>query len=221
MFTKEVGRFGILHWRGHCRCGRVLVVHTGLKSDPDICECHRRWYMGGETPTELVRVVPALCLDLDGTVRCSKSRAIWGPQNPGDVELLPNVEKVIAEYKARGFAIVGVTNQGPVAYGTRTEVEIEAITEATRQAFAVDPFDLILASYSYEKGSVPGRNVRSLLRKPHYGMLALAEVRMREEGTVIDWTTSIMVGDMESDQGCAEDAGVTFAWARDFFGWEK
>lgn len=206
-------------YSGACRCGRPLSVymHTSL-SVPVICDCQRRWHVDAGHVVERVVVMPALCVDLDGTVRGSKSGSLWGCVSADDVELLPNAETVLTRLVKAGYFVIGVTNQGPVGKGFRNEVESEAIQDATRAAFKVDPFHLMLASYAYEGGNTPGWNVRSLHRKPNYGMLAAAEITAREMGVVIDWNRSQFVGDMDSDQECAAAAGVRFFWAKDFFG---
>ena len=65
--------------------------------------------------------MPALCVDLDGTVRGSKSGSTWGCISAADVELLPNAEVVIARLAKAGYFVIGVTNQGPGGKGFRNE----------------------------------------------------------------------------------------------------
>ncbi len=67
-----------------------------------------------------------LMLDLDGTVRCPKSRAKF-ISDPLDQEIIPEAQLVIAHYKSQGWLIVGATNQGGVAAGHK-QLE-DAITE--------------------------------------------------------------------------------------------
>ncbi len=163
----------------------------------------------------------ALCLDLDGTVRRSRSGAQFGPTSPEDVELYPGVEETIWRWREAGFYVLGVTNQGVVGYGTRTELEVEAITAATCAAFEHDPFHAIHACYALPPGAggkVEGYAYRSLLRKPGDGMLVQAELEARDAGFLIDWDRSRFVGDRLEDLGCARAAGVPFTWAWDFFG---
>lgn len=205
-----------------CPCGRTAYV-PNLARSVDLahrCPCGRRYVVQDDRAVELPwRTLPALLLDLDGTVRASKSGAKFGPTSPADVALLPNVEGTIWAHRAAGDLVVGVTNQGVVGYGTRTELEVEAVIAATRRCFERDPFDFVCASYAHAEGTVPGWAFHSLLRKPGYGMLVLAELRARERGVIIDWPRSLMVGDREEDEACARGAGVAFKWARDFFGW--
>lgn len=210
---------------GYCACGRWILVMTTHATRPMTCPCTRRWRWVSEAVAEMIpyEIRPALCLDLDGTVRDSRSGAKFGPTDLEDVKLLPGVEETLAQARADGFYIVGISNQGVVGYGTRNEVQVEQIAAATRAAFKVDPFDDLVMAYALPTdlgGKVPPHNVFSLLRKPGYGMLVMAEERARRRGVLIDWPTSLMVGDRPEDESCARAAGVPFRWAWDFFGWE-
>ena len=59
---------------------------------------------------------PALFLDLDGTVRKTKSGGVC-PNHAEDQILLPGVLDKIHEYKRKGYKIVAVTNQGGIGLG--------------------------------------------------------------------------------------------------------
>lgn len=160
-------------------------------------------------------VRPALCLDLDGTIRHSKSSKYI--QNPDDIALFEGVEEKIWEYREKGFLIFGVTNQGGVAYNLKSPERNLKEIAATRTLFKKDPFHSIKYCYHMETGSRHPYTYRSLLRKPLTGMLALLEVEAWNEGYVVDWNNSIFVGDSEDDKGCAANAGLNFIWADDFF----
>lgn len=163
-----------------------------------------------------VQLKPALCLDLDGTVRFSKSGQFVS--KPEDIVLYPDVEQRLWKYRNDGFLIVGLTNQGGVAYGFRSEADIVHELDATRRLFRSDPFHLIEYCMMHERGTVEPWCHRSLSRKPDIGMLALAERDARVRyGVVIDWDASLLVGDRPEDQACAEKAAIAFSWANDFF----
>ncbi len=162
------------------------------------------------------RVSPALCLDLDGTVRKSKSGKFVN--GPDDIVLFSGVEQRIWDYRNKGFLIFGITNQGGVAYGLKSPVDHMAEIEATLALFDKNPFHIIKSCYHHPGGKVEPYNHRSLLRKPNIGMLALCEVEAWEMGYIIAWDDSIFVGDRPEDQECAENAGIAFQWEYDFFG---
>ena len=165
-------------------------------------------------------LVPALCLDFDGTIRRSKSGQAF-IASPEDIELFPDVERVLWSYRRAEWLICGVTNQGGVAYGYRTPEQVEEENHYTTSLFAENPFHSIIACLSHPDGSIHPYNHRSLWRKPDYGMLAHLEWQALERGVVIDWDQSVVVGDRTEDQEMALRARVEFRWAWDFFGRER
>jgi D-glycero-D-manno-heptose 1,7-bisphosphate phosphatase len=161
-------------------------------------------------------LMPALVLDLDGTIRLSKSGDFIN--GPGDVALFGDVEAKLWEYREKGFIICGVSNQGGVAFGYKLPFDAEAELDAMLALFSRPPFHIIKQAYHHPKGTVHPWNYRSLLRKPDIGMLVLCEIDAWEAHIVIDWDASLMVGDRQEDRECAERAGITFQDANDFFG---
>ncbi|MCF7910884.1 MAG: HAD-IIIA family hydrolase [Candidatus Cloacimonetes bacterium] len=164
---------------------------------------------------EIYILKPALFLDLDDTIRYSKSGGFVS--SPEDIALFEDVEEIIWNYKNEGFLICGITNQGGVAFGHKTIADNEAELQQTRSLFDHDPFDMIMSCYSMPGGKVQPYNHRSLLRKPDIGMLVQCELQAFQEGIIIDWTKSIMVGDRDTDELCAGNAGIPFYWADSFF----
>lgn len=161
---------------------------------------------------------PALLLDLDGTVRKSKTgKFISGPS---DIEILPNVEERITEYKDKGYLIIGITNQGGVAHGFKTVQAVARESIHTHQLLN-NKFDKIFACLAMEDGCNQAYAYKSLLRKPYYGMLVHAELFFFHKGIIIDWNNSLMVGDRAEDGFCAASAEIAFMQAVDFFEFEK
>lgn len=162
------------------------------------------------------KVAPALCLDLDETVRYSKKGEFIN--KPEDVALYDGVEERIWQYRDEGYLIFGITNQGGVAFGYKTPPENDAELDAMIALFERgNPFHIIKVCFHHEKGTVEPYKHRSLLRKPAIGMLALCEVEAYEAGYIVDWENSLFVGDRPEDEQCAINAGISFQWANDFF----
>lgn len=159
----------------------------------------------------------ALFLDLDGTIRTSKSgkRFIQGPE---DIVLLPNVEKSIWEYRRAEYLIFGISNQGGVAFGYKTEAEVLGELSVTAALFKKDPFHAIFYCPYHERATQEKYRRKSLSRKPHPGMLVRAEewasLRM---GCGIDWSGSLVVGDRREDYALAGGLDIDFQWASIFF----
>jgi len=156
------------------------------------------------------RPTPALCLDLDGTVRKSKTGGFIA--SPEDIELIEGMEEQIWAYKDRGFLIIAVTNQGGVAHGHKSTIQVQAEHQASYALFKRNPFDFTFTSYAMPDGKAHPFNYRSLLRKPYYGGLAYLEVVLFHREIIVDWDRSVFVGDREEDQQCAQAAGLKFIW---------
>jgi len=159
--------------------------------------------------SESHKVKPALCLDFDGTIRRSKSGQTF-IQNFNDIELMPNIEKLIWRYRNMGWLILGISNQAGVAHGFKLPLEIEHEMDTTLKLFKQNPFHIVKFCYHDGKGKIEPYNHRSLLRKPDIGMLAIMESEAWNEGFVIDWDNSLFVGDRLEDEQCAKNAGIAF-----------
>lgn len=164
-------------------------------------------------------VSAVLAVDLDGTVRRSASGRQF-IDGPDDVELYPGAEERLWRAADEGYVVVGVSNQGGVAHGFKTEDQVRAEVYATVRQFRNNPFCMVLWAVCDPAGSAVPFGVRSLQRKPHYGMLAVAEWRLKELGVIVDWDRSLVVGDRDEDMLMARDAGVGFEWAHAYFGRE-
>lgn len=204
-----------------CECGRRVVLpdkHT--LNNPYECACPWNYYTDDGRVVRIPgRVMPALVLDLDGTVRYSKDGKFIN--KPEDIALFDGVEDKLWAYRDSGYLIFGVTNQGGVAHGFKTLWGYDDEIETMFDLFDRNPFHIVKACFHHEDGKIEPYNHRSLLRKPDTGMLALCEWEAFDGGYVVDWDNSVMVGDMKSDQECARNAGIAFRWAWDFFGRPK
>lgn len=156
----------------------------------------------------LVKPCPALCLDFDGTIRKSKTGTFIKDEN--DIELIDGVEKIIWQYRQHDYLIIGISNQGGVAYGYKRPSHIEKELDATLRLFLKNPFHIVKMCYHMEEGKIEPFNHRSLLRKPDIGMLALAEFEAWNAGYMIDWNNSLFVGDRPEDEQCAKNANIRF-----------
>jgi D-glycero-D-manno-heptose 1,7-bisphosphate phosphatase len=163
-----------------------------------------------------------LFLDLDGTIRYSKSGEFI--ESPEDVVVFPDVKAKLREYRDQGYLIFGISNQGGVAFGFKTIDEIMKIEAETLRQLEGEGqnwhrlFDNIEYCFSHPEGTIEPWNCKSLLRKPYVGMLVRIEEWCRQRGYYIDYDQSLFVGDREEDQECARRAGIAFQWADDFFG---
>lgn len=167
-----------------------------------------------------MKLMPALLLDFDGTIRYSKSGKKF-IEGPDDVALFPDVESKLWEARREGYLILGVSNQGGVAFMLRSQADVDAEMDATLALFKSNPFHAVKWCIHHERGKHPALGHRSLMRKPDIGMLVMHEFECFNAGYIIDWNNSLMVGDRDEDQECAKRAGIFFDWAWQFFGREK
>lgn len=165
---------------------------------------------------KVFRTAPALCLDMDGTVRRSKSDHEGFIKGPDDIELIPGVEYIIMSYKYIGYVIYGVSNQGGVAFGYKTPEDVIDENDMTRALFEHDPIEKVVVCYCHPDGTVEPYNNESMYRKPNTGMLAIVESEAIKKGVIVDWSDSLIVGDRPEDEQLAANAGVEFIHIDDF-----
>jgi len=145
----------------------------------------------------------ALFLDLDGTVRRTKSGKPC-PNHPDDQEVMEGRYDKIWEYKNKGYKLVAVTNQGGIGLGYMTHAQCKDTLKDLDDKLG-NPFDKMLYAPHRPDAKHP-------MTKPNPGMIHAAAKDLN-----IDLKNSIMVGDRDSDAESAKRAGVKFQWANDFF----
>lgn len=166
-----------------------------------------------------------LFLDLDGTVRQTKSGATF-ISDPYDQELIPGVENSIDCYRDAGWLVIGVTNQGGVLAGHKTlencfleqRQTLKLIPQMSMLLFCTNNGD---SMYRYLRGSKLERPILSgskrygNFRKPNPGMfifgLGYFDTDEKPE-------QALMVGDRIEDQQAASNANIQFMWAEE---WRK
>ncbi|MBI3961906.1 MAG: HAD-IIIA family hydrolase [Deinococcus sp.] len=152
----------------------------------------------------------ALFLDFDGTVRTTISGKL-PPKRPERIVILSDVPPVLALWREAGYLLIGVTNQGGVAFGFHGEAEARATTQAT-----VRLLNLHAAYYCpyHPEGTVRAYAIHHPNRKPAPGMAFTAALDWG-----LDLLRSAMVGDSAEDEAFAQAAGIGRYYYRDqFFG---
>jgi D-glycero-D-manno-heptose 1,7-bisphosphate phosphatase len=161
--------------------------------------------------------VPLLFLDIDGTVREGKDDPLGKFVNgPEDVRVFPEAVERMRAWKAGGGRIIGVSNQGGIALGLVTFVQVSnAMAETHRQAGQL--FDKI-AFCQHHPGADHPEMARCWCRKPRPGLAIEAALSLAEqhEGEYYPPFMALFVGDRDEDQQCAEALNVDFEWAADW-----
>lgn len=149
--------------------------------------------------------VKALLLDVDGTLRRTRSGEIY-PRDPEDIEILPGRREKLAQDIAEGWTLFLVSNQSGVASGQVSQALVEACFARTIELLGLPVADVIYCPHTAFPAGC-------FCRKPMPGMgIALA----RKHGLAIDqWR---MVGDMASDADFARAIGARYHDASEYFG---
>jgi D-glycero-D-manno-heptose 1,7-bisphosphate phosphatase len=158
-----------------------------------------------------IKVPRLLLLDRDGTLNQSPGNR--PPNRPDEVKLLPGVAARLHHYAAMGWRLVIVTNQGGIAFGYQTERQAWAVHRAVLTALPVQVDATYLCPH-HPEGTIPRYASHCPNRKPASG--AIIDALTRFEAKPED---CLFVGDRESDRQAAEEAGVGFEWAHEFFRW--
>jgi len=161
-----------------------------------------------------------IMFDLDGTLTEPKSGERF-PKTIDDRRILPGREEKLLELSQNGIKMCIITNQGGAAWGIIDAVEMSDFLFSFCNQLQIDYFFVCYRDTS-EKARISPKTIKELTetdyykewdrRKPGPGMI--------EEGLDhfgIDRFDALFVGDRQEDRDAAENSGVDFQWAWDFF----
>ena len=153
-----------------------------------------------------------IIFDADGTLRRCTVADQPCPYERGQWEVIRGVMQFITEHVPQRILLGIVSNQAPVYKGLVTErTAKQLLVDLADQAFSFcPPIDFIQLCPHQSKGST------CLCRKPQPGMLLHIMNAARKPPERV-----LYVGDLPTDEEAAQNAGVHFAWAWDFFGKTK
>jgi HAD superfamily hydrolase (TIGR01662 family) len=154
-------------------------------------------------PTHTAR---GLLLDVDGTVRKTKSGAIY-PSHADDVELLPGRRDVLARWINDGYQLFFVSNQSGIASGKLDRAAAESAFARTVELLGLPVTEVVYCPH-------PAFPAGCYCRKPMpgLGIYLMQRHRLSREHLV-------MVGDMDSDADFAAGIGARYFDAATFFSW--
>lgn len=150
------------------------------------------------------RLGKGLLLDVDGTIRTTKSGEIY-PREPADIELLPGRREVLQRWLDDGYQLFFVSNQSGVASENVTAEAVEACFARTIELLGLPVQEVAYCPH-------PAFPAGCFCRKPLPGMGILLADR---HGLAREHL--VMVGDMASDQQFAEGLGARFIHTDQFF----
>jgi D-glycero-D-manno-heptose 1,7-bisphosphate phosphatase len=147
-----------------------------------------------------------IIFDKDGTLVTSTTS---GPPNKVSEQVpIPGVAYYCERMRAEGQVLAVASNQGGVAFGYTSLEEATAMVRAAADLIGAAAYRLC----PYHPEGIVFNDPAPACRKPEAGMLLelMGTLRFKPSET-------LMVGDDEADRGAAENAGVTFMFADDFW----
>jgi len=136
----------------------------------------------------------ATFLDRDGVLNRAivRNGTPYPPRGLAELEIVPDAPTALADLRAAGFLLIGITNQPDVTRGTQRREVVEAINGVLLAAL---PLDEILVCYHDDRDECD-------CRKPLPGLLNQAAARW-----AIDLSSSFVVGDRWKDIEAGRRAG--------------
>jgi len=155
------------------------------------------------------KMVPVLYLDLDGTVRWGKDELGRFANGPEDVRIFDEVPALLSNYRALGWRIIAISNQGGIALGYMTmETCVSAMNETQKQCNGA--FDKIAWCSHHPDAETPEMAV-CWCRKPRPGLVIETALDLNEKtGEIYPPHLGLFVGDRPEDEECAENAALRF-----------
>lgn len=158
------------------------------------------------------KMVPVLYCDLDGTIRLGKDELGRFVNTAEDVKVFDGVPHLLWRYKALGWRIIGISNQGGVALG---HMDMDACRETMleTQKQTGYAFDEIMWCMHHPDAANP-EMASCWCRKPKPGMIIEGAFHLRKKtGECYPPHLALFVGDRIEDDQCATNAGIQFMHA--------
>ncbi len=146
--------------------------------------------------------------DVDGTLVTTKSGATFR-KSADDWQLLPGRKERLAELRSDGIKTAVATNQGGVAFGylNRDEMMLQLMELSIELGLEGNQ-----VCFNHPNGKVEQYRKDDYDRKPYPGMLFKAMAYH-----FVYSCETLYVGDRPEDEQAAQNAGVAFMWADEFF----
>jgi HAD superfamily hydrolase (TIGR01662 family) len=150
-------------------------------------------------------IVKGLLLDVDGTLRTTRSGEIY-PRQPDDVQLLPGRKEALQRWVEDGYRLFFVSNQSGVASGNVSREAADACFQRTVELLGLPVAEIAVCPH-------PAFPAGCFCRKPLPGLGIYLKQRHDLASEHL-----VMVGDMDSDADFAAALGAKYYSAEEFFG---
>lgn len=146
--------------------------------------------------------------DFNDTLVGTKSGATF-QKSADDWQFLPGRIEKCKKLNQEGVILALASNQGGVAYGYMSEVEMLAEFHVVAEKLGLQHLGVC---FTHPKASIEEYRREDSRRKPGPGMLQEAMARFEVLPDKV-----LMVGDRPEDEQAASAAGVAFIWAEEYF----
>ncbi len=154
--------------------------------------------------------IKLIIFDVDGTLVVPKSGETFR-KTADDWQWLPGRVDKLKTLQVNGMYFAIATNQGGVAFGYMRRINI--VNELYRMVYEIGNNIYVSACFTHPKATIPDYlDENDTRRKPGPGMLIEAQEHFK-----VGPIHTLMVGDRPEDEQAAQNAGVAFMWADEFF----
>lgn len=144
---------------------------------------------------------PALFLDRDGVLNVDRTFV----SRIEDLEWIRGASECVRNFRARGWYVIGVTNQTGIAMGHYTEADMQHVHDHMQSVLSKQDaaLDAIYHCPYHPEATDPKYRKDSFDRKPKPGMIlsAMADFPIKREA-------SFLIGDKQTDIDAAHAAGL-------------
>lgn len=146
---------------------------------------------------------PALFLDRDGVINVDYGYVF----KPERFHFIDGIFELVATANRLHYVVVVITNQAGIGRGYYTESDFHIVTDWMLSQFQKHgaSIDAVYFCPHHPEAGIGQYRQESNMRKPAPGMLLKAAVDLN-----IDFKTSIMIGDKDSDMQAGQAADVQF-----------
>lgn len=146
----------------------------------------------------------ALILDYDSTIRdCIGGNGKY-PTDESHVQVRAHCTKIIEDYRAKGYKILGISNQSGVAKGELTYEKAVSLFEHTNKLLGTE----IDFNFCHHQSAPPV----CYCRKPQVGLFVMLMNKYK-----LNPAECLFVGDYKTDETLAKRCGMPFMYESEFF----
>ena len=152
--------------------------------------------------------------DLDGTLRHGITSKDLKAGKMKQQIVLPNVKRKLTEIKNSKAVSVGFSNQGFPSFGVITEIQVWKFVIYFKEHLLKNLIKDVRLDFYHPLGPLKHRYKNKRKPKPDIIYELLKDYKIKPK-------QAVFIGNAESDKKAAQNAGIDFIWAYDFFGWDK